>query len=443
MAKQQSKRAPAGSAFCSVWQDLSRNEQSAELYRAPTGQPNETAEQKKCSFKKARYWFRENGFVRLILLLRHSFYNYGFHLVYRDGSPVDEAWFEDNEENILSYAHDGWREWLQLDNTIGLWRKSGNGRLLTKAPEDVDYKDDFGEEVLKFQHGMKREDILKSNLSQAEKARLLKSSEIELRHDDELFDFRVLKRERVGYGLASTGLRPVFLAASGQESLEVSDGLLGFACRNIYEQHQLGHEIKSGTFAGSPRHFIKKATAEAIKKELKGRFGKMLMVTNFDHKVIMGAGLPDPKQFAGSRYDGIFERMFMWAMPLGHILTMKSINPYLPGILQVQAAGERELMGRHLASVINTLKPPKPIKAVWSDRCFQDNRIFADLLKIALQSGPLSQESFLEQLQFNATKERARKKKEGELPDEQVEPRFDSAHGKPQAKAGRPPGRAD
>ena len=196
--------------------------------------PVETETQKKESYRKARYWFRENGFVRMILLQRFAFYHFGFTVTEAGGAAIEEKWSAENLPLVRSLARDCWHEWLRQDNAPVIWRVKA-GKPFVRKPEDIDYSDVFAEEILKFRHGMTHEQIdALPNLTKAEKDRLKAEPELKLTKADPMFQFEVLKRELVGDGLASTGLRPIFLAAGKQEALEVSDGVLAYACPPFY-----------------------------------------------------------------------------------------------------------------------------------------------------------------------------------------------------------------
>jgi hypothetical protein len=173
---------------------------------------------------------------------------------------------------------------------------------------------------------------------------------------------------------------------------------------------------------------------------LKGKSGVITIGTNFDHALDFPR--PDTKHFDGGKYDAVVKRIAYWAMPLGQMVLERSLNPYLVPVFKMQAAAERELMGAHLMAVFAALNPPKPFKVAWSNRCFTDSRMFTDLLKFGLTSGPLSQETFLSESGYDANQERARKAKEALLPDSQKHPAFDAAHGNSET-AGRKAGSPD
>jgi len=80
---------------------------------------------------------------------------------------------------------------------------------------------------------------------------------------------------------------------------------------------------------------------------------------------------------------------------------------------------------------------------VWSNKCFADGRIAADLSKMALAAGPLSQRSFLEEIGADQEEDWDRKEAEGAKSKKLTTPIYDAAHGPPKKGAGRTPGTRD
>ena len=202
----------------------------------------------------------------------------------------------------------------------------------------------------------------------------------------------------------------------------------------------LGHEIKSGNHAGSPAHFMKKPRAEAVKKEIQSKKGHIQLATNFDHKIVMGAGRPEPAQFDTKRYAQIAEQMAVWGMPFAQMLTGQ-INPYLMGLAKQMGDTERKRMRPYLTAVLQeALLAPAPITLQWDDACFLDMRMLLDVLKAGMAGGPISQESFLRLTLGNPTSEREAKFRDTALAPEILEPAFDASHGVP-PPGGKSPGK--
>jgi hypothetical protein len=266
-------------------------------------------------------------------------------------------------------------------------------------------------------------------LSAAERALLNTTQNLKLTHDSKVFFFKVLKEEPVGMGFGWPDLGTLFHACSLNESLLVGDRQLADACRSVYEQHLLGHEIKSGNHAGSPAHFMKKPRAEAVKKEIQSKKGHIQLATNFDHLIRIGAGRPEPAQFDTKRYAQVAEQMAVWGLPFAQMLNGQ-INPYLMTLARQLGDTDRKRVRPYLTAVLQeALLAPAPITLQWDDACFWDSRMLLDLLKAGLAGGPISQESFLRLTLGNPTTEREAKARDAELPEDMVKPAFDAAHG--------------
>jgi hypothetical protein len=417
-------RLESRSAFCSAYEEILHTD--GLRLRGIDGAADVPSE-----IKRARYWFKYNAFIRTVILLRLVFFNFRMEVKAEEsvGAAEVKKWFQSNRRRCLRYARDAWMEWLKADNAIAVWRKGKNviNPLIVNA-EDVEYSDPFGIEKIILTHGLTSETIDKMvGLTPAEKAMLKLNSRITIQHGDRLFEFEVLKRESIGRGLASPGMVSVFSAASQTESMEARDAVMSAAGRRVIEQHKIGHEIKSGLYAGRNTHFVKPADAKKVESALKGKLGFLPLVTNFDHEITYPA--LDTKQYDAKKYDGPLKRLSWWAMPLAQMILERALNPYLMDALKQQAEGEREWMEPHLVNVFQAMGAPRGIKITWSNRCFKDARLAADLLKYGLQWGPLSQQTFMEEAGYDTETERDRKRVEAALPKSETNPLVDANHG--------------
>jgi len=421
-------------------------------------------------FQQARRWYRLHAFIRNVIHLKMGFFNSGLlgerlvavnpkkpdgekklevHPGIRavnagDTEKVDQ-WKQKNAEEIARVTFDIWMSFLMLRNVVCLWRKTG--RVIIKPPESVGYSDEFGVEMLTLRHGLTGEQIDGlPGLSAAERALLKTTQNLKLTHDSRVFFFKVLKEEPVGMGFGWPDMGTLFHACSLNESLLVGDRQLADACRSVYEQHLLGHEIKSGNHAGSPAHFMKKPRAEAVKKEIQSKKGHIQLATNFDHVIRIGAGRPDPAQFDTKRYAQVAEQMAVWGLPFAQMLNGQ-INPYLMTLARQMGDTDRKRVRPYLTAVLQeALLAPAPITLQWDDACFWDSRMLLDVLKAGMAGGPISQESFLRLTLGNPAMEREAKARDTELPDKLLLPAFDAAHGAQkgaQAGPGKPAGKND
>ena len=363
-------------------------------------------------FQQARRWYRLHAFIRNVIQLKLGFFNSGLlgerlvavnpkkpdgekklevHPGIRavnagDTEKVDQ-WKQKNAEEIARVTLDIWMSFLMLRNVVCLWRKPKlggmpSGRVIIKPPESVGYSDEFGVELLTLKHGLTGEQIDGlPGLSAAERALLKTTQNLKLTHDSKVFFFKVLKEEPVGMGFGWPDMATLFHACSLNESLLVGDRQLADACRSVYEQHLLGHEIKSGNHAGSPAHFMKKPRAEAVKKEIQSKKGHIQLATNFDHLIKIGAGRPEPMQFDTKRYAQVAEQMAVWGLPFAQMLNGQ-INPYLMTLARQLGDTDRKRVRPYLTAVLQeALLAPAPITLQWDDACFWDSRMLLDLLK--------------------------------------------------------------
>jgi len=388
------------------------------------------------TFQEARNWFRKQAFVRQVIFLRMAFFNFGFQLLPNpaDGSSTStktfKEWKQDNWRVIVNYVLNAWQEWCIADNVIGVWRITG-GRPLVYPPEKVQYKDEWGNEILKIQHSLTTSAIRGfKGLSRAEREAFLKFTTIEIRKGDDAFGFDVLKRGPVGEGLTLPSLASIFMTCGQYESMEVGDAQLAAAARSVYEQHQMGHETRYGVHAGTKINFVSQTRQQAVERKLASTKGHQLLTTNFDHKILWPR--PDIAHYGQSKFEAALYRLAQWGLPLAQMLTMKSLNPYLLVILKTQAQAERDLMKLHLETVLGpdgVLEAPCPVRVQWSGKCFTDPRIAADMLKFGLQSGPVSQTTFLDENEYDPATERKFKQMESDLPSSQTQPLTAPFHG--------------
>jgi hypothetical protein len=426
-----------------------------DVMRPPTGS----------IFSQARRWYRLHGFIRNVISLKLGMHNHGLlgrrtlpvnPKKPKDGQytewhpgirPVNEKdrdkvnrWKAQNADEIGRVVLDVWMSFLVVRNAVALWMK--NGRLIIKPPEGCSFTDKFGVEKLSLLHNLSDKEIESMpGLSAAQREKLKLSKKLEITHDDKLFFFRVLKEEPVGMGFGWPDLATVFHACSLNESLLVGDRQLADAMRSVYEQHKLGHEIKSGNNAGNPAHFMKENRAKAVEKQIKSKKGHIQMATNFDHEILIGAGRPKPDQFDTRRYAQVAEQMADWGLPYGQMLS-GVINPFLMNLARSLATSDQHRMQPFLAALMQeALGAPAPVMMVWDHSCFWDSRMLLDVIKSGLQSGPVSGETFLRAGGFNPADERDAKERDAALPTELTLPIFDPNHGQQPGQGSAGPGK--
>lgn len=418
-------------------------------------------------FVQSRRWGRVNPFVAKIINLRLAFiyhgllgqverpldakkpegemeveWHPGIQAVDRKDRDVLKEWKRKNAGEIQRVFHDIGKERLTTRNVVALWQPA-SGRVTVRPPEECSYTDKFGSENLTIRLNLTADEINKMNIAAAAKQELLKSPKtLTLTRQSAVFKFRVLKDELVGLGFGWPDLATLFHACSLDESLLVGDRQLADACRTVYEQHLLGHDIKSGPHAGSPAHFANEVRRKGTLKEVKETKGHKTLVTNFDHQIKIGAGRPETSQYDAARYKASAEHLALWGVPYAQMWS-GTVNPFLMTLARQDAAGERRQLQPFLVDIVREgMRCPVDVFIRFEDSCFWDSRLLLDVLKIGLAGGPLSQGTFLNQTGFSQADELARKKWEALLPEKIMQPAFDAAHGIKEAP-GKPPGRND
>lgn len=404
------------------------------------GQPLDIKEELEAA-SKAAY----NRYVRTVIKLKCAFATYGCSIMAPAGASKAtqkriERWAHDRRAYLLECMETAWRDRYVYDNVVAFWVDGGAEPMLL-PPERCEYRDPFGKEMLKYKPGWAERDVgLLDDDSLVQRWR--KGGGWLTLGEDPSEHFKVLKWERVGCGFGRPTLAAEISTLDQCTSMEVGENALGFMSRTPIRQHALGHEIKSGPHAGQPRHFIKKARAEAIKSELNGKTGMVEMATNFDHKILVS--YPDASLFDARKWHTIRDRIAWWAGPLGVMLTGGPLlsMPTLMGMFREEVHQDRTRMGPFLEEALSA-NAPDEISIRWGNQCFQDMRVWSELLKYGVQQGPISNHTFLEETGRDADREIEHKK--DEIKERSIwMPTYSGAHGKvPVESGGRPVGTVD
>jgi hypothetical protein len=420
-------------------------------------------------FQQARRWSRLVPFIQRIHRLRAGFIlngllglketirgkrgeqvEYEWHPGVVAASPADAVqlrqWKAQHAAEIQRIVLEVMSERQITRNAVAIWQS--NGRIILRPAETCVYEDEFGQEKLTITTNLTTDKIEQLKVPEKVKVELRKNPRrLTLEKDGELFQFRVLKDEIMGQGFGWPDLATLFHFCALEESLVVGDRQLADACRTVYEQHLLGHEIKSGAHAGSPAHFANEARRKGTIKEVKSATGKKILATNFDHKILIGAGRPEAGQFDALRYKAVAEHFALWGAPYAQMWS-GVVNPFLMSLARQDALPERLRLQPFLAELIRKgMRCPVDVVIQFSDACFWDSRLLLDMMKAGLAAGPISQGSFLRTAGLRQSEELAGKDFEAGLDPKIVKPAYDAAHGpeKPGAKnsRGKPPGKND
>jgi len=401
-------------------------------------------------FSVSRLWTERLAFIRKICELREAIYSHSFSIVARDKKDVKavEQWWRKNEQDARRFNREVWQEWIIQRNVIAIWRP--NRPPMIYPAEHCTYDDALGIEQLSFTHGLPAATVdTLPGLSRAERAALrvgdtIKISRQQDYNSSKLFLFEVVKRSRIGAGLAWPEIRTLFNCVQTWDALEVADWQLSDTMRTVYEMHKIGHETRYGPQAGGKANFLKKERRMAIQRIIKN--DKKLvaraiqLIVNWDHEVDYPR--PDPKHFGKNRYESALQTLLFWSMPIGQMLFSQAVNPYLMPLLKAQTSSQRDYVRPFIESVLRkTLKMPDTAMVFYGDDVLWDSRVLAELIKGSMAAGPMSQETFMQKAGLtDPATERARKESESELAAHIVEPAFDAAHGAIEKAGGHPGG---
>jgi len=402
-----------------------------------------TAEKLKHDFDEAEYWATENAFCREVLDTRRGFQNHGFRLFNEKGDLLNvpknpQAFWKKNGRAINRYVKEVWREWNIFSNAIAFWNPDMG---LATPPiclplQRVEYKDVMGLEELIFQHELSRDKVEELGW-QATKG--YDSGKVTFT-DDSPERFQVLKDGKLGDGLSIPKMKTVRQCCNSIARLQDADGVYAEAANMLIMQHKLGHEIKSGPWAGSPNNFASKARIEKIRKAFNGKLGLVRFTGNFDHTIDFST--LDSKLFDSTKYDGAERWLMWWSFPIGQMLEAKGTTaPFLMPLLKGQVASQRELVGPFLEETIaQAFGMDQELKITWSDTCFRDPREVAAYARYLHKAGPLSAGTALEEAGYDPGIEAANKVEEAKIPDNFL-PIYDESHGNQPGSEMNPPGR--
>lgn len=437
--------------------------------QAEIGTITETPSDTKEALEETRLWYRKSFFVQEITRLKFALYNYGFKIkpVSKKDRDAFKAWWKERGPQVKRFIKETWLDKLVMNNAVAFWRKINSRgkpepKIITLPPERCRYTDALGLEKLSVRLGW-HEDDFKVSQTTSDKTNFFLPADVVKKYSKGGFlpllpeqgdYFKVYKEERIGWGFAWPTMQALFHTFAQDESMEVADRLWAFVARRVEVRHKLGHEIRQGPLAGQSRHFITKERATAVLQFYEGRTGFVENVCNFDQGIEFP--FPDNARFDKEKYASIWERMALWAGPVGlflHALHVGRGNiPYLMEAAQAEAEEAREGLIDYMIDVINeVLRPNFEIKIQWSNRIFQDRRMQFEMLKFLMTSGPLSGRTALEEAGFDPEEEREFKQEEYDLAKDektkgQILPPWDPSHGGIPGQGdlgGRPKGTTD
>jgi len=463
---------------------LSTNEAPAFIYNGTVDAAALTAS-KLWASKDPKDWFTQAHkvetipFISTVTRLNRSLYNFGLKV--EPVIPEDsgertekrirkefEEWYRGSgsERTGESLSHSiavrTWHDLLLCDNAVVSWMKTSDSPR-TLALEDCDYRNDLGIPILKWTHRIPADQVRELRRVMAESGKLTRSqldlfvqrytrTEGNIQIQDpkwneavpELADyFSIVTALPDAPGFVRPSIVGLFPACDQFQSMESGEAGLGWLSRNSWEQHSLGYEPQAqygtGKTSPDPKRML------AVKKEYAGKLGARFIVTPFDHKIT--SVWVDPKYFTAEKWDTFLKRASIWGGPMAYLLltAQQGTASTQLGLLKVLADESRKQM-RFMLEPLLTRFAGMPVRVSWSNACFFDQRVFADLIKSAVGQGAASYTTLLAAIlgEGSIEVEMENKALEQEKYEDTLAPHFDQHHGNPDpGQPGRPDGTLD
>lgn len=408
--------------------------------------PNSQADHAQCRLNHIH-----NLWVGSIIDLKHLCYNHGLKLVPGDPTEANVKKLRERfvdepqlEADILSFIAECFRDYLIYDTVVTVWLDE-HPLILNIAPQNCKFTDVFN--VRKLNVDFKIRD--KRALADPREGEFdlgtklidrYSRGPVDLDQDNE--HFRVLKTGRVGDGFDPVSQARIYRTAEQAISMEVGEHLYAHAARRVFFHHKLGHEIKQGPHAGSPRHFWTKKWGEKVENQFKNRVGNLEFASRFDHDIEVS--WIDPQKFREETWKTIAYRMLVWAGPIVSMLDASGVTPMYMPLLLAQAHEARGRIARHCIPILEErhgFEDVGGLRLQWSDQILTDRKTALDAAQKLYTLGPLSAETLIETGGFDPKVEAERKLAEANDPekDSKYSPHFDAAHGEtPSDTGGRP-----
>lgn len=393
------------------------------------------------AIEQARYWERENFFVPQVLDLQESFVNYGWHLVPSGGNKSTPAARREIERwltgepgrpgpraKVAGLVRGTVKELCGRDNVVSLWRdysapewrgtewfRMGVQPAYLEKPERCEFTQPQGIDVLKVVQTSTAQEL--RSLGFPDRAVVRYTSGL-LQLDPIRWGehFRVLRRDTLEKGFCWPRLHAAHKALAQCESMEVGEQALGMLARTVVRQWKMGFEPKVQAVAQGPQKLWRYDEKFAMRWErwIKGVIGMAQTVQQFDRTY--EDVWVDPKWWDGNKWETVLNRLMWWGGPLAFMMVSKSVSPFLLGMLEAQCERDRrDLLGPFLEDVIlQSFRPPMPVRVAWSNDCFKDARLAWDMLKNLMERGPASLTTALERAGLDPATEAERKRDEAQ-----------------------------
>lgn len=365
----------------------------------------------RAEFQAAAYWRAWNPLVNRILQSRQGFQNNRLCVKHEDGTILNKSnndFWNEWGDRIEHYICSIWNEWNTYSNAVVLWRPMNEPKLPLILPlEQVEYDDRLGMELLRFYvstAGMRQRQI--DMLPDEYRKGVVEFDETSPE------EFMVLKTNKIGEGLAIPAMNQIKAHCEVIEKLGQADNVYSEASKILIYHHLMGHETKSGPWAGSSANFSSADRIERIRESFKGKNGMLMFGGNFDHEILWRH--IDNKAFDNEKYLGSERWIMLWSFPVGQMLRADGNNsPYMMPLLKHQIVEERKVIAPFIEkTVAMSLNLNHRIKVSWSDDCFSLPQDREASIRYGHKIGAISTATFLEHLGLSYEDEVERKKEE-------------------------------
>ncbi|MHB9007638.1 MAG: hypothetical protein ACYDC1_11970 [Limisphaerales bacterium] len=411
---------------------------------------DDTSTDRKEQFLRCRELFGTNLWMGQVIEKWAAFANFGLRFKgvtegrpARAGRTAGGVAKPDPGRELRQFIRQAWFEFFTTDNLVAAWASFTRQVPMVLPPEKCEFVDALGQQSLKY-----RPEVNVATVTDAALKARLATGMLEIGAVPKE-GFRVVRRTGLaGSGFVAPRLFRVFGESTEWENLAYGEKGLSRFCRSALRQHVVGYEIKSGPLAGQPIHHLKPSYAKSIQAKLNTP-GARDFTSNFDHTIKFV--YPEAAHWDKRRWEALYDRLAWWAGPLGMLLqgTRNQTNlPVLMRALQVEIQDLRENLMRPFIEDVAMQSFGVDVRVTWSTQCFQDTRIWAEMLKFGVQSGPVSPQTFNEETGRDDEMELERKTEAHGQASIRM-PVFDAAHGTEPARAsktktsGRPAGTAD
>jgi hypothetical protein len=338
---------------------------------------------------------------------------------------------ETNGERARKFCRDAMQKFLEYDAVFGLWL-DGRDYCLLRPLEYFLYSDMLGVETVKYVHNLSLYQI--EMLPKEQQQRFLGHPHVFL-NPNFGEHWKLAKRTPTGDGLGIPWLMTIFMILGEEESKENGIYFMAWLTRTANRAHNIGHEIKSGPYAGREnsdgRASWTKEKSDEIIRAWKDTVGANDVTRNFD--ITTEFPWPPMEYFDETLWNGSRKRLTEAFGPLAMMAQATGVTPFLSAQAKAIANFDRnEIMAPFMSQIIRkAYKCPVPVRLVWQDDIFTTDQLNHELRKFVTMQGNVSPDTQQGWAGLDPKQENEKKLAAVNHPDAQAlhMPIYDSAHG--------------